>query len=478
MKVFDLNPNLMISHLVFLSTTSFLLLKYLDILLQETDLFNPLMSKQKSKHFTTQNLLLLIVYSFVFIFCVSKDAIYSYDTYDYLKAMPYRQLGYVIFVKSFSFLFGSYFDVAVVIFQTIFSLFAIHYFYKKVSKLFALNTLLKLPLLVILIFPFFQPLSIANNICSEGIGYGLYLLFVAIGMDMLFQRKYKNLKYYVFVYLSLVFIRSQFIFSTLIFAGVYFLMHRKSILHKKHLIRITIYCGIILIASLTERSYHKLKDGFFKPTPLGYTSASTAPIYVSDQQDYALIEDADYRAIFKISYDTLIEKNLLLKPNQTPLENYINFHNDLPKICNQTVSQQAIDYYTVAELPKRLNEKQALSYPYFEAEAACKVFTMVLIQDNFKKWIRLFYTNITYGFYTPILFFIVVFLFFFSLFKTLFSYKKNYAILFLLSSLILSNALFIAFASHSIMRYLFYNYALIFLLFISTLKLIKLGPKD
>jgi O-antigen ligase len=254
-------------------------------------------------------------------------------------------------------------------------------------------------------------------------------------------------------------------------------MYRKSIRRKKLLIRITIFCGIILIASITERSYHKLKDGFFKPTPLGYTSASTAPIYVSDREDDKLIEDTDYRAIFKSSYATLIEKNLLLKANQTPLEAYMNFHNDLPKICNQTVSRQGIDYYNATQLPEGLNEKQALSYPYFEAEAACKVFTKVLIQDNFKKWIRLFYTNITYGFHTPILFFTIVFLFFFSLIKTIFYYKKSSAILFLLSSLILSNALFIAFASHSIMRYLFYNYALIFLLFISAFKLIKLESK-
>lgn len=428
--------------------------------------------------FKKSQVLLLFLYVCVFIFCVSQEAIYSYDTYDYLKAMPYRQLGYVLFAKSFSYIFGSYFDIAVVMFQTIFSLLAVHYFYTKVSKLLVLNIFLKLPLLAILIFPFFQPLSIANNICSEGLGYGLYLLFVAIGMDILLSNNYKNLKYYTIVYLSLVFIRSQFIMSTLIFAGVYFLMYRKTIRHKKHLIRITIFCGIILIASVTERSYHKLKDGFFKPTPLGFTSASTAPIYVSDREDYKLIADADYRAIFKKSYATLIEKNLLLRANQTPLEDYMNFHNDLPKICNQTLSQQGIDYYSAAQLPEGLNEKQALSYPYFETEAACKIFTIVLIQDNFKKWIRLFYTNITYGFHTPFLFFTVVFLFFFSLIKTVFYYKKSYAILFLLSSLILSNALFIAFASHSIMRYLFYNYALIFLLFISTLKLIKLGSKD
>ena len=387
--------------------------------------------------------------------------------------MPFRQLGYVIFLKSFSFVFGSYFDIVVVFVHTIFSLFGVHYFYKKVALLFNLNRISKLAIVAILLFPFFPPLSIANNICSEGLGYGLYLLFIAIGLDILFNDKRKLFKYYVLVYLSLVFIRSQFIFSTLIFAGVYFLMHRESILKRQHLVNIIIFSSVIIVASLTERTYHKLKDGFFKATPLGYTSASTAPIYLSDKADYQLIENEDYSEIFKISYDTLVKKGLLLNLDQTPKEQYLFFHENLPKICNQTVREKAIDYYLTKDFPKGLSNKQQRSYAFFESEAACKVFTKTLIKANFKKWINLYYTNITYGFYTPILFFIVVFLFLFSLIKTVLSYQKDYAILFLLSSLILSNALFIAFASHSIMRYLFYNYALIFLLFISTLKLLK-----
>lgn len=370
-------------------------------------------------------------------------------------------------------MFGSYFDIVVVFVHTIFSLFGVHYFYKKVALLFNLNRISKLAIVAILLFPFFPPLSIANNICSEGLGYGLYLLFIAIGLDILFNDKRKLFKYYVLVYLSLVFIRSQFIFSTLIFAGVYFLMHRESILKRQHLVNIIIFSSVIIVASLTERTYHKLKDGFFKATPLGYTSASTAPIYLSDKADYQLIENEDYSEIFKISYDTLVKKGLLLNLDQTPKEQYLFFHENLPKICNQTVREKAINYYLTKDFPKGLSNKQQRSYAFFESEAACKVFTKTLIKANFKKWINLYYTNITYGFYKPILFFIVVFLFLFSLIKTVLSYQKDYAILFLLSSLILSNALFIAFASHSIMRYLFYNYALIFLLFISTLKLLK-----
>lgn len=419
------------------------------------------------------SILLLIAYVTVFVYCITTDAIYSFDTYSYLKAMPFRQLGYVIFLKSFNFIFGGYFELAVVFVHTVFSLFAVHYFYKKTASLFKLNLFLKLPLLLILLFPFFPPLLIANNLCSEGLGYGLYLVFIAVGMEILFNNKKKYIKYYAIVFLALVFIRSQFIISTLIFAGVYFLSYRKHIAKQKHILNLVVFCSVILVASLTERTYHKLKDGFFKPTPLGYTSASTAPIYISNKSDYKLIEDEDYRNIFQMSYDTLVKKDLLPKSTQTPKEKYLFFHENLPKICNQTVRSIGIDYYFSKDIPKGFTEQQAISYPIFETEAACKVFTFVLIKANFKKWIQLYYLNITFGFYSPILFFFVIFIFLFSLFKTVFFYQKPYAVLFLLSSLILSNALFIAFASHSIMRYLFYNYALFFLLLICTFNLLR-----
>ncbi|WP_400077628.1 hypothetical protein [Winogradskyella sp. R77965] len=430
---------------------------------------------QKFKQLSKETVVLLTIYFGVFLFCIFNDPIYSPDTYSYLRAMPYRQLGYVIFLKGFTAVFGSYFDVIVVFVHTVFSLISVHYFFTKAVSIFNLNIIYKIALLLILIFPFFPPLLIANNICSEGFGYGLYLLFITLGIDILFNNKQENFKYYIIVFLGLIFIRSQFIISTLVFAGVYFLMHRKSIIQRKHLINIFIFCGVIVIASLTERTYHKLKDGFFKPTPLGFISASTAAIYVSDTTDYSLIEQKDYKEILQISYDTLIKKELLPKVDKTRKENYLFFHKNLPKICNQTVMQQGVNYYTNKQKPKNWSENQIVSYPFFETEAASKVFTLALIKDNFNKWITLYYTNITHGFYSPIVFFFVVIIFFFSLIKTIFNYQKIYTILFLLSSLVLSNALFIAFASHSIMRYLFYNYALLFLLFISTLKLLKRG---
>jgi O-antigen ligase len=327
------------------------------------------------------------------------------------------------------------------------------------------------------LFPFFPPLSIANNLCSEGLGYGLYLIFIALGLDILINKKNQNFKYYLIAYLALVSVRSQFIFSTLIFAGTYFLMYRKEIFRRKHIITLSLFCGVLVVASITERSYHKVKDGFYKPTPLGYTSAATAPIYLSGKTDYELIENKEYQEILKKSYDSLSQIGLLVKPEYTSKEAYKVFHDNLPVICNQTVREIGKAYYSNKHLPKEWKVNQINSYIFFETEAACKEFTKVLILNNFKEWLKLFYANINYGFKSQILLWFVVFMFLLSFIKTVVNYKKQYAIIFLLSSLILSNALFIAFAVHSIQRYLFYNYALIFLLLFSTYNLIKRGQK-
>jgi O-antigen ligase len=435
------------------------------------------MFKTNFKSLSAIAYILLIAFLGVFLFCILTEPIYSPDTYSYLRAMPYRQMGYVIFLKVFTTLFGSYYDIAVVAAHAAFSLFGVHYFFRRVLKLFQLHLVLQLLLLVILLFPFFPPLSIANNLCSEGLGYGLYLIFIALGLDILINKKNQNFKYYLIAYLALVSVRSQFIFSTLIFAGTYFLMYRKEIFRRKHIITLSLFCGVLVVASITERSYHKVKDGFYKPTPLGYTSAATAPIYLSGKTDYELIENKEYQEILKKSYDSLSQIGLLVKPEYTSKEAYKVFHDNLPVICNQTVREIGKAYYSNKHLPKEWKVNQINSYIFFETEAACKEFTKVLILNNFKEWLKLFYANINYGFKSQILLWFVVFMFLLSFIKTVVNYKKQYAIIFLLSSLILSNALFIAFAVHSIQRYLFYNYALIFLLLFSTYNLIKRGQK-
>lgn len=432
-----------------------------------------------TKGLINENKLLILLYGIVFCFCLYTGAIYSYDTYDYLKAMPYRQLGYVIFLKSFQFIFRSFFDDAVVIFQALFSLFAVHFFYKTISRRFSFGILKKIGLLAILVFPFFNPLLIANNICTEGLSYGLYLLFVALCLTLLSEKSHSKytILYYVLVYLSLVYIRGQFLFTTLIFATCYFLCFKKQIKIKRHLFRLSVFIVLPVLATLGTKSYHYFKDGFFESTPFAFVNASTSAFYISDISDANFIENEKDRAVFKHCYAILKTKQLLQSQLQDSENNYLFFHDHLPEICNQTVHAEGKAYLQAINA-STTNLKQDVAKAYFDIESSCKTITTSIITHNFGKWLNLYFINLGYGFRSPIIAILLFVIMIFCFLKALLHHNKKNIILFLFATLTLSNALLIAFVGHSIMRYLFYNYVLLFVITCELINFIKFESKS
>lgn len=395
-------------------------------------------------------------------------------------AMPYRHLGYVIFAKSFFFIFGDYFDTAVVFFQTVFCLGSIHFIFKKINTLLQLNVILKCVLLMALIFPLFEPLSVANNICPEGISYPLYLIFIALNLEFLCNDNSKVLKYIVLCFLALVFTRGQFIFSELIFALVFIAKYKNQLFKGTRFTHLLVLIFMPILVVLGEMSYHKLKDGIFMTTPFGFVNMSSAAYYVSNKEDAKQIINDDFRSIFVQSHYELDRKNLLMssQPNSTYEDYYGFFHNHIPQICNHTTFLTAQKYFIEKNPVQPNNPKLAIAKSYYNAEKASKAIALTLIQHNFKTWLKLFIANISYSFYSVFLLLFMVAAFTFSLIKLLGSFHKWYALLFICSALSLSNAVLIAIASHSIMRYTFYNYTFILLTLLLAFKIIRHGIKD
>lgn len=434
----------------------------------------------KPKQIFKEHNLLLVSYSILFFFLIFQKAIYSPDTYGYLKALPYRHLGYVIFVKTFSFVFADYFNLAVIAFQSVFCLIGIHFLYKKVASLLKLNALLKCIVLIILFFPLFNPLSVANNICPEGISYPLYLLFVTLNLEFLFNDNSKVFKYIILCFLALVFTRGQFIFSGLIFAFVYIIKHKNHLFNANVLSKSLVLIFMPLIVVFGEMSYHKLKDGIFMSTPFGFVNMSTAAYFVSNKEDSKYIINEDYKAVFETSYEELEKKRLVmcLQPESSYEAYYTFFHDHIPQICNQTVFISTQNYFLEHSPSDINNPKLAIAHSFYNAEKASKSITLTLIQHNFKKWIQLFMANISYSFYSIFLLLFIVICFVFSLIKMFQSFHKWYSLLFIFSALTLSNAILIAIASHSIIRYTFYNYTFILLTIFLAYKIIRHGIKD
>ncbi|WP_298902673.1 hypothetical protein [uncultured Psychroserpens sp.] len=434
------------------------------------------------KRVLDKNLYLWVIYLIVFLFVVTNDAIYSPDTRSYINALPYRHLGYVIFLKVFKFIFSGFFDLSVLIFQAAFTLTAVHLFLKKISQILKINSIARIALLIILLFPFFKPLSVANNICPEGISYGLYLLFVVYGLEILFNENRKKWIAFIIIYLALTLTRGQFILMPFIIAFVYIFNNKSKRPRRSIILKSALIISLPFFLSLIDSTYHKLKDGIFMTTPFGFVAASGSAFYVSESSDIDSIESVNDKTVFKLCYAKLSQEKLLLSQQdnaQSDALNYNYFHNKVPEICNQTVHYLGKDFYYQKEILNENNTKLAHAKAYYNIEKTCRNITLTLINSNFKKWMRIYYANISHGFYSSVFFLLVLGVFLFSLIKFLFHPdNKLILLLFVLSAFTLSNAMLIAFASHSIIRYLFYNYVLIFISVIILIKLLKHGIKN
>ncbi|MFL0352232.1 hypothetical protein [Xanthomarina sp. GH4-25] len=411
------------------------------------------------------------MYFFSFIFLIFQDAIYTPDTASYLNAAIYRYPVYPIFTNFLKFVFQDYFDLVTVGIQLLLGLVAVHFTAKKFTEVFQLNYLSKVLIVIILLFPFFGPLYIANNICSEGLSYPFYLFFLTFALDFLNRNHRKSFILLLISYVLLTLTRGQFIILPIIVAVMYILKNKASVFKIIHLKKFVLLLLIPFITTVMDKSYHILKDGKFVSTPFSFISASGAALYVSKASDIQFIVTDDDKEIFKDCHAFLTENNWLLssKNRATPKEDYKHFHNNVSKLCNYTLHDRGTQYY----LDKGYNIVDAR----IAIEKTSKNIYPILVKNNFKNWIKLYYSNLTHSFKSEFLLFFIVFVFFFSCIKSILSDNKLYVYLFFLASLILSNAMIVAFASHSIIRYLFYNYFLFFIIIVLIFKLIKHGKK-
>ncbi|OIQ30757.1 MAG: hypothetical protein BM564_00675 [Bacteroidetes bacterium MedPE-SWsnd-G2] len=422
----------------------------------------------KKEHNNREISILLLFYLIVFLFNISQNAIYSYDTYGYLDAMPNRYPGYIAFLKILKFVPENYFNIITVGVQSIIGLTGVHFFFRKLSTIFRFKWYIKVLMLLLLVFPFFPPLLVANNLCSEALSYPLYLIALGLSFDLLFKSHTRYFGLLLLVLTGLSLTRGQFIITSVVIGGIYFLKHVYS-LKLFHIRRVLLLLLLPLVIKGIDMEYHKLKDGIFMATPFSYVNAIAAPFYVSQASDKALFTDIEQMQLFNSCYAQLQSKGLLISeyPNSDLKEQYMVYHRNVPKICNQTIHVTALDYYYQKALALDHPPKKASALSYLHAEQNYRAMFTPLLFDNFWAWSNLYMTNMAHGFFSIVILFALIIICFYTGIQVAFKSKRKMLYPFTLSALTLANASIVAFASHSIMRYLFYNYSLILLLLIA-----------
>jgi len=412
---------------------------------------------QVLKNISKENYFIAIVFTFLFIFLVTKPPIVSFDTLSYLDANIKRYPGYILFIRGFKFIFKGNFKVFIVIFQLFFSFFSVFIVFKNISNLLKFNYWVKILFLALLLFPLFPPIEVVNNLASEGLSYPLFLLLSSFIIGFLFRNEQNKIYYFSVTVIVLNLTRGQFFIIPIIVAFLFILKVRKDIFRKKNIKLLVLLLLLPLITNTFERTFKKIVYGYFITSPYSYVNAVTLPLYTSKLSDSIDIKDKHHRKIFILSYNRIDSLGLVAsKISGDYLDKYMVFHNNFPVICNQNIHAQGKDYYN------KLNGVSELSSVL--TEQACKDMFIILIKNNFKEWISIYITGIIHGFYSiySLVFFLLVFIY--SFIQTLKKFTIDNGLLLLGSLLIFSNAMIVGIACHSTIRYLLYNYFFVFII--------------
>ncbi len=416
----------------------------------------------KTPKFSKWDILIFLVYSAVFGYFVFQPSIYSPDTGSYWHLDIVRYPVYVLFLRGFEFVFGENYGSFAVAFQLIFTLISIHIFSTNFSRLLKLHFVLKLLLISILLFPIFPPLLTANNLCSEGLSYPLYLLMVSFAVDFLFRNENRKIYFFAVAFIALALTRGQFAIVAIIVAFLFILKHKKQIFQRKNFKFLLLLILLPFVSNMLDSTYRKLVHDHFITAPYSYVNAITLPLYISEEKDSTLFENEDQKIIFQKTYRRIDSLGLLSsKVEGGYKEKYQVFHDNFPYICNQSFHEIGRKHF------KDENDPWQSS---IDTEKAAKAMFLPLLKAHFKDYISLYYTSVMHGFYSVFIFIFFVLACFYSGIKLLKKFTWQYGIIFFGTLLILSNALIVAIAVHSIMRYVFYNFAVAFIILILLLK--------
>ncbi|NND63576.1 MAG: hypothetical protein HKN48_10350, partial [Flavobacteriaceae bacterium] len=169
------------------------------------------------------------------------------------------------------------------------------------------------------------------------------------------------------------------------------------------------------------------------------------------------------KEIFRLTHRRMDSMGLLSsEAGETVRDQYLLFHNNFPQICNQNFHEQGREFlYTLNKTPY---------WSSIQIEKESKEMFPKLMDANFSNWLSIYIYGIKHGFKTWWILAFIIGVFIFSLIRSIRRKDETFEFLFFASSLLLSNAMVTAMASHSIQRYLFYNYFLGFIIVILILR--------
>ncbi len=254
----------------------------------------------------------------------SSDPIYRSDSGRYLNGSLLDPPMYSSILIILQKLFGNL--KSVVIFQTLLICLGIIYFAKTISKIFKLNTIIKITISFFLFLPIIE---FYDNLLTEPICYALTLLFVSFVIKLIYNFNSKNLILSTIFASALLLTRNQFIFLypviLLLFLGIFILNNSKKKIAKSlilsFLIIFVVHNSLIFLNTYVNKNFYEKKyvtENNKWTESLTYVSLGPSyflfidAIYISNSKDVKLFENENLqKTLSKIFIEMNDKKSLI-----------------------------------------------------------------------------------------------------------------------------------------------------------------------
>jgi O-antigen ligase len=378
------------------------------------------------------------------------------DSPGYLDADIIRSPGYPLFLNLIQFLFGNFFETALIVIQLSIGLAAIYYFVDTIRKHFSFHIILVVLFTIALLFPYYINGRIANNVLSEALAYALYLVVLARFIHFLVDQNRKTLLYTLPWLFFLILVRSQFLYLIPLAILMIIWICVKQRAWKKYRISLVLYLLLPFLVSLADKTYHKLQHDHFVSTPWTGIHVAAPGFYIANAEDATIFEEAKEQEIFnnihtKLTAQSLTAASPIDLEKSSPASRFI--------LNYTTIANKTIFKTTYASLDTTFTRSERI----IQTDAITKKMAPPLAMHNFSSWLKLYYKNVVFGFGSIEYFLLHLFILLIAFVTML---KKNTivsTVLFVITAAALLNVLTISIGIHAVFRYTFYNDWVVFL---------------
>ena len=403
----------------------------------------------KSVKLSSKQSLQILLYVSIAIFVLAKGGHYMPDSYAFLEMRFNRSPFYSSFLKLFTSIFGSNYELPVIIVQYGFIVFGVQTLISNLSKVFDLNIFSILTLQGILLAPCVYWHFTGGSILSESIAYPLVILVFWYTFKAFMDLNTKPIYWSIIWLFILMLTRGQFIvFVPIIFlVSVYIVYQKKNF--KSSFTLLLLVVALPFLTNLSEKVYNKIVFGYYTSNAMSNVHFITSGFYISTDADIELFKKEDERAYFKIINQSLKEANL--KRSQAIANDFDDFEfykQHFSQICNHRVHELGLAYF----------EQKGLNY--YEQNIAlnnvCGSMIAPLITSNFSNWIKLLFKNLKTTFGTTKQMLLLLVLLLYSLYMVLKQTDKIYKFIALACAFMFANNAIIALVVYANKRYVFY----------------------